>query len=131
MNQNNDLMNSNNALEQELGDLIRATYNEYNGQYNLQAALENATTDIIPIMELPMRGEFEMNQNNDFMNNNSAIQQAMDELAMISETYNEYNGQYNLQGSLENPTAEIITIMEPSPMMGEFVMNQNNILVNN
>jgi len=40
------------------------------------------------------------------------------------------NGQHNLQGSLENQTAEVIPMMEPSPMMGEAMMNQNNDLRN-
>jgi len=92
MNENHDLRNRNSALRQELDDLFRAAYNEHNGQYNLQAALENSTTDIIPMMESPMIGEFMMNQNNDYMENNSANWQEMDELTMISAVYNEYNG---------------------------------------
>merc|ERR1739842_237381 len=51
-------------------------------------------------MGSPMIGEFEMNQNDDYMNNNSAIQQGMDELTMISAVYDEYNGQHNLESPL-------------------------------
>jgi len=143
MNQNNDLRNNNYAMRQEAMDelaMINATYNEHNRQPNQQASLENAPANI-PTMESPlmsneallemeasledpnadisMFGEF-MEQNDDRMDNNAAIEQEFDDL--ISNIGNE-QARFDEVGSIQQENIVYPTMILNNQHVAAIIQN--------
>merc|ERR1739842_187570 len=75
------------GLRQELGALIRATYNEYNGQHNLQSPLmENDV--LLRMQEAEMDdSNADANQNDDLMDINDTTDQELGDLISNDVNY--------------------------------------------
>jgi len=82
MNENQDLRNSNSALQQELGDLIR----EYNGQHNMELPLMD--NDVLSRMQAEMDDlNADTNQNDALMDTNDTSDQELGDMIINDVNY--------------------------------------------
>merc|ERR1739842_134658 len=98
------------GLRQELGALIRATYNEYNGQHNLQSPLmENDV--LLRMQEAEMDdSNADANQNDDLMDINDTTDQELGDLISNDVNYQARYGEVEYLVDLEDGVASFAPI---------------------
>jgi len=125
MNQNSNLMDSNAAIRQEMGDwaMISAAYNEQNGQRSLQVAQENTTADI-PMMESPLMSNEVLSQMQDEVDDPNV------DPRLITECISQIDDVMDINDATQQDLQDLMTDNgNGQPRYGEVVGNQEQNIV--